>query len=165
VPGASAIRDHNYSLAEPSRPHANAERAKRPCDLHWIVRDAGLPRLAHAWPAQPRYQVVFGALSRYFAVHGLTTPDTALHAKAEWARFIQQQAAFLGFLDCFWLPGCACLIGAPLVFFARKFKSGGPGSAHLGTDEYVEKSGRRLGSRKNRIATMSETRGSKELRL
>jgi len=24
---------------------------------------------------------------------------------------IHQQAAFLGFLDCFWLLGCACLIG------------------------------------------------------
>ena len=32
--------------------------------------------------------------------------------------------------DCFWLLGCACLIGAPLVFFTPKFRSAGPGSAH-----------------------------------
>jgi MFS transporter, DHA2 family, multidrug resistance protein len=86
--------------------------------------------VAHASPTQPRYQETLGALSRYFATHGYTTPDAALHAKAELARIIQQQAAFLGFLDCFRLLGCACLIGAPLVFFTRKFKSGGPSAAH-----------------------------------
>ena len=86
--------------------------------------------VAHASPVQPRYQETLGALSRYFAAHGFTAPDAALHAKAELARIIQQQAAFLGFLDCFSLLGCACLIGAPLVFFTRKFRSGGPGSAH-----------------------------------
>jgi len=43
---------------------------------------------------------------------------------------IHQQAAFLGFLDCFWLLGCACMIGAPLVFFTRNFRSAGPGAAH-----------------------------------
>jgi hypothetical protein len=30
---------------------------------------------------------------------------------------IHQEAAFLGFLDCFWLLSCACMIGVPLVFF------------------------------------------------
>jgi hypothetical protein len=69
-------------------------------------------------------------LSRYFVTHGFTTPDAALHAKAQLARMIHQQAAFLGFLDCFWLLGCACLIGAPLVFFTRNFRSAGPGAAH-----------------------------------
>jgi hypothetical protein len=46
------------------------------------------------------------------------------------ARMIHQQAAFLGFLDCFWLLGCACMIGAPLVFFTRKVRSAGPGAGH-----------------------------------
>jgi DHA2 family multidrug resistance protein len=86
--------------------------------------------VAHATPFQQHYQERLDALSRYFLTHGFTVPDAALHAKAELARIIQQQAAFLGFLDCFWLLGCACLIGAPLVFLTRKFKTAGPGGAH-----------------------------------
>jgi DHA2 family multidrug resistance protein len=86
--------------------------------------------VAHATPFQQRYQETLDALSRYFVTHGFSTPDAALHAKAQLARIIQQQAAFLGFLDCFWLLGCACMIGAPLVFFTRKFRSAGPGAAH-----------------------------------
>jgi hypothetical protein len=43
---------------------------------------------------------------------------------------LQQQAALLGFLDCFWLLGWACLLGAPLVFFTRKIRSAPSGSAH-----------------------------------
>jgi MFS transporter, DHA2 family, multidrug resistance protein len=86
--------------------------------------------VAHATPFQRRYQETLGALSRYFLAHGFTAPDAALHAKAQLARIIQQQAAFLGFLDCFWLLGCACLIGAPLVFFTRKVRSVGSGAGH-----------------------------------
>jgi DHA2 family multidrug resistance protein len=86
--------------------------------------------VAHATPLEQRYQETLGTLSRYFLTHGFTAPDAALHAKAQLARIIQQQAAFLGFLDCFWLLGCACLIGAPLVFFTRKIRSVGPGAAH-----------------------------------
>ena len=86
--------------------------------------------VAHATPLRPRYQEALGALSRYLAAHGFTAPDAALHAKAELARIIQQQAALLGFLDCFWILGCACLIGAPLVFLTRKIRSAGTGAAH-----------------------------------
>ena len=81
--------------------------------------------VVHAIPSQPRYQQSLGALCRYFETHGFTAPDAALHAKAELARIVYEQAAFLGFLDCFWLLGCACLIGAPLVFFTRKFGRAG----------------------------------------
>jgi MFS transporter, DHA2 family, multidrug resistance protein len=86
--------------------------------------------VAHATPFQQRYQETLGALSRYFAAHGFTSTDAALHAKAQLARIVQEQAAFLGFLDCFWILGCACLIGAPLVFFTRKIRSAGPGATH-----------------------------------
>ncbi len=86
--------------------------------------------VAHATPFQQRYQETLGTWTRYFATHGFTVPDAALHAKAQMAQVIHQQAAFLGFLDCFWLLGCACVIGAPLVFFTRKFRTGGPGGGH-----------------------------------
>ncbi len=71
--------------------------------------------VAHASPLQQRYQETLDSLSRYFAAHQFTSADAAIHAKAQLARMIQQQAAFLGFLDCFWLLGCACLMGAPLA--------------------------------------------------
>ena len=86
--------------------------------------------VAHATPFYQRYQETLGVLSRYFATYGFTAPDAALHAKAQLARILQQQAALLGFLDCFWVLGCACLIGAPLVFFTRKIKSAASGAAH-----------------------------------
>jgi MFS family permease len=80
--------------------------------------------VAHASPLQQRYQETLDSLSRYFVAHQFTRADATIHAKAQLARMAQQQAAFLGFLDCFWLLGCACLIGAPLVFLTRKFRSG-----------------------------------------
>jgi MFS transporter, DHA2 family, multidrug resistance protein len=86
--------------------------------------------VAHVTPGRQRYRETLGAMSRYFATHGFTTPDAGLHAKAQLAQLIHQQAAFLGFLDCFWLLGCACMIGAPLVFFTRNFRSGGSGTGH-----------------------------------
>ncbi|HKW32778.1 MAG TPA: DHA2 family efflux MFS transporter permease subunit [Candidatus Acidoferrum sp.] len=86
--------------------------------------------VAHATPLRQPYQETLGALSRYFAAHGFTAPDAALHAKAQLARILQQQAAFLGFLDCFWILGIACLIGAPLVFLTRKIRSAGSGAVH-----------------------------------
>src|ERR1700682_1724025 len=86
--------------------------------------------VAHVTPFQQRYQETLATLSRYFVTRGFTAPDATLHAKAQLARIIHQQAAFLGFLDCFWLLGCACMMGAPLVFFTRKFRSAGPGTGH-----------------------------------
>ena len=86
--------------------------------------------VAHATPFQQHYQGTLDTLSRYFVTHGFSAPDAALHAKAQLAQIIHQQAAFLGFLDCFLLLGCACMIGAPLVFFTRKIRSAGPGAAH-----------------------------------
>src|SRR5262249_45579279 len=86
--------------------------------------------VAHATPFQQRYQETLASVTGYFATHGFTVPDAAFHAKAQLARNIQQQAAFLGFLDCFWVLGCACLIGAAVGFCARKVRSAGPGAAH-----------------------------------
>jgi DHA2 family multidrug resistance protein len=86
--------------------------------------------VAHATPFDQRFRETLTTLSRYFLTHGFTAPDAALHAQAQLARIIQQQAAFLSFLDCFWVLGCACLIGAPLIFFAHKVRSAGTGAAH-----------------------------------
>src|ERR1700730_13699897 len=86
--------------------------------------------VAHATPYDAPYRERLAALSRQFASGGFSVADAAVHAKAQLAHIIQQQASFLSFLDCFWMLGCACLIGAPLVFFTRKVRSGAPGAAH-----------------------------------
>jgi DHA2 family multidrug resistance protein len=86
--------------------------------------------VAHATPLNGPYQVVLTNLSDYFARHGFSAADASVHAHAQLSRILDQQASFLASLDCFWLLGCACLLGAPLVFFTRKFRSAGPGSAH-----------------------------------
>ena len=86
--------------------------------------------VAHATPLNPAYQTLLTNLSTYFARHGFSAADASTHAQAQLSRILDQQASFLASLDCFWLLGCACLIGAPLVFFTRKFTSAGPGSSH-----------------------------------
>jgi len=88
--------------------------------------------VAHATPLNGPYQAVLTKLSGYFVRHGFSAADASVHAHAQLSRILDQQASFLASLDCFWLLGCACLIGAPLVFFTRKFRSAGPGSAHQG---------------------------------
>jgi len=79
--------------------------------------------VAHTTPYDPQYQSTLNALTHYFATRGFTIPDAALHAKAQIARLVLQQASFLGFMDCFWLLGCACIIGAPIVLFTRKIRN------------------------------------------
>ena len=86
--------------------------------------------VAHATPFDAPYRERLASLSRHYASGKFSSADAALHAKAQLAHVIQQQASFLSFLDCFWVLGCACLIGAPLVFFTRKVRSGSFGAAH-----------------------------------
>jgi len=86
--------------------------------------------VAHATPLNAPYQTVLKNLSAYFSRHGYSAADAATHAHAQFGRILDHQASLLASLDCFWLLGCACLIGAPLVFFTRNFRSASPGSSH-----------------------------------
>jgi len=87
--------------------------------------------VAHATPFDPQYRATLDSLSHYFLSRGYTVPDAALHAKAQLARLVLQQASFLGFMDCFWLLSCACLIGAPIAFLTRKILTAqGSAAAH-----------------------------------
>src|SRR5260370_202913 len=77
--------------------------------------------VAHATPFEQHYRETLGALSRYFVTRGFTTPDAALHANAQLARIIQQQASFLGFLHYF------CLLVSPYLIEPALKLLGGPG--------------------------------------
>ena len=85
---------------------------------------------ASATPSNPRYRNFLDSTSRYFAAHGFSSADAARHALALLGQTIQQQATLLASLDCFRLLGLACLLGAPLVFFTRKFSSRAGGAVH-----------------------------------
>lgn len=85
---------------------------------------------AHTSPLEGASQGKLGAMTNYFASRGFTVPDAAIHAKAQIAQLVQEQASVLGFLDCFWLLGWACLLGAPLVLLTKKFSGGGGGGGH-----------------------------------
>jgi DHA2 family multidrug resistance protein len=85
--------------------------------------------VAHATPFDARYRQTLDSITHYFGAHGFTNADALLHAKAQLARILGQQAAFLGFLDCFHLLGIACLLGAPLVFLTKSFRMGGSSSS------------------------------------
>jgi MFS transporter, DHA2 family, multidrug resistance protein len=76
----------------------------------------------HATPYSIPYRDTLNGLSSYFARSGFSVPDAATHAYAQLSHLIERQAAFLASLDCFFLLGCACLIGAPLVFFTKKLR-------------------------------------------
>jgi MFS transporter, DHA2 family, multidrug resistance protein len=85
--------------------------------------------VAHATPFAAPYQEKLANLGAYFARHGLSAADASVHAHAQLSRILEQQASFLASLDCFWLLGCICLLGVPLVFFTKKFGSAKAGAA------------------------------------
>jgi DHA2 family multidrug resistance protein len=85
---------------------------------------------SHAVPTDPRYRQMLHSLTTYFAAHGFSPADAAHHATAQIAQILQQQASFLGALDCFTALGWIVLCGAPLVLLIRKFDLGGPPPAH-----------------------------------
>jgi MFS transporter, DHA2 family, multidrug resistance protein len=85
--------------------------------------------VAHATPFAAPYQEMLTTLGAYFARHGLSAADASVHAHAQLSRILEQQASFLASLDCFWLLGCICLVGVPLVFFTKKFGSAKAGAA------------------------------------
>ncbi len=85
----------------------------------------------HANPVYSAYREKFAAITRYYQSHGFSPTDAVIHAKAQIAQLVGQQAAFFGFMDCFRLLACVAFVGVPLVFFIKKFgSSAGGGAAH-----------------------------------
>ncbi|MBV9885357.1 MAG: hypothetical protein JO119_02310 [Acidobacteria bacterium] len=87
--------------------------------------------VAHATPSNPPYQQLIQNLTGYFASHGFSHADSVIHAQARAFDLLQRQATLLAGLDCFTILGWVVLMGVPLVFLIKKFKSaGGSASAH-----------------------------------
>jgi MFS transporter, DHA2 family, multidrug resistance protein len=69
-------------------------------------------------------------IANQFMAHGFSLADATHSAKALVYALVQKQAAFLGFLDCFWLLGIVAFTGPLLAVFIRKFQQAGGGAAH-----------------------------------
>jgi DHA2 family multidrug resistance protein len=86
--------------------------------------------VAHAVPSDQRYRQLLSNLTAYFSSHGFSHADAVMHAQAQAFAFLERQASFLAFLDCFTALGWFVLIGVPLVLLIRKFKPVAPSGGH-----------------------------------
>jgi len=86
--------------------------------------------VAHAVPSDPRYRKLLGSLTDYFSAHGFSHADAVIHAQAQAFAFLERQASFLAFLDCFTALGWFVLMGVPLVLLIKKFKPVAPSGGH-----------------------------------
>jgi DHA2 family multidrug resistance protein len=86
--------------------------------------------VAHATPSDAPYQQFLQNLTGYLSTHGFSHADAVVHAQARALDLIQRQATLLAGLDCFTLLGWVALMGVPLVFLIKKFKSTTAASAN-----------------------------------
>jgi DHA2 family multidrug resistance protein len=86
--------------------------------------------VAHSTPLDLRYRQLLDNLTGYFATHGFSHADAAVHAQAQAFSLLERQATFLGFLDCFTALGWFVVMGVPFVFLIRRFKATGPSENH-----------------------------------
>ncbi len=85
---------------------------------------------AHVTNYDEGFRTTLANLTNIFMERGYSAPDAAQRALAQIGALVQQQAALLSFLDCFWLLGVIALAGPLLALFIRSFKQGGGGAAH-----------------------------------
>src|SRR5580693_7910637 len=86
--------------------------------------------VAHAVPSDQHYRQLLGNLTDYFSAHGFSHADAVIHAQAQAFAFLERQASFLAFLDCFTALGWFVLMGVPLVLLIKKFKPVAPSGGH-----------------------------------
>ena len=86
--------------------------------------------VAHSTPFDERYRQLLSSLTAYFSTHGFSHTEAAIHAQAQAFRFLESQATFLAFLDCFTALGWFVLMGVPIVFLIKKFKPAAASGNH-----------------------------------
>jgi MFS transporter, DHA2 family, multidrug resistance protein len=78
----------------------------------------------HLTPENPLFTQRLDNITRYLASAGSSTADAAGKAQAMIAGLANQQAAFLGSMDCFRLLGWIMLAGLILGLATKPFRSG-----------------------------------------
>ena len=81
-------------------------------------------------PVNSTLQDRLSGLTQYFEAHGFTHSDALAHAQGLLYNQLGQHASMLGFMDSFRYLALACLVGIPLAFLTRSFKSHGGGGGH-----------------------------------
>ena len=84
----------------------------------------------HLTPENPLFTQRLDNITRYLAGAGASTADAAVKAQAMVAGLANQQAAFLGAMDCFRLLGWIMLAGLILGLATKPFRSGAPPAEH-----------------------------------
>ena len=85
---------------------------------------------AHVTSSDLSVKAALAGFTNQFLQSGYSAADAAMRALAQVEAILQQQAALLAFLDCFWLLGVIALAGPLLAMFTRKVRPSGGGAAH-----------------------------------
>jgi MFS transporter, DHA2 family, multidrug resistance protein len=87
--------------------------------------------IEHALPSSPQYQDTLEQVTNYFVAQGSSLSRAQSQAVAWIGQQIQAQAAYLAYIDVFWILMVIALMAAPLALTLRKIKlGGGPALAH-----------------------------------
>ncbi len=87
--------------------------------------------VAHVSNYDPTLKAALAGIADRFVHQGYSAGGAAIRAVAQVDALVQQQAALLGFLDCFWLLGAVAFCASFLTLFIRRFNQrGGGGAAH-----------------------------------
>jgi len=84
----------------------------------------------HLTPDSPAFRQTVDSITQYFATAGSSAADAANQAYGMVARVADQQAAMLGFLDCFHVLGWIGFISILLGLASKPFRSGGSPPSH-----------------------------------
>jgi MFS transporter, DHA2 family, multidrug resistance protein len=88
-------------------------------------------RLAeHTIPSSVQFQEALNQVTNYFLAQGSSLIEAKQQAIAWLGQQVQTQAAFLGYMDAFWVLMLISLAAVPLALTLRKVKLGGP--VHMG---------------------------------
>jgi DHA2 family multidrug resistance protein len=81
--------------------------------------------IEHITPASPQYQNTLQQVTHYFALQGFSPSDAQARATAWIGQQVQNQSAFLSYVDVFWVLTLLSLAAVPLAMSLRKVKLGG----------------------------------------
>jgi len=83
----------------------------------------------HVLPSSPQYQSTLQQVMNFFLAHGSSLAKAQSQAVNWIGQQVQTQAAFLAYMDVFWVLMLISLAAAPLALTLRKVKLGGPAPA------------------------------------
>ena len=86
--------------------------------------------VTHVTDSDPVFSSALSSITERFVQSGYSVSEAAHKALAQVDAIVQQQAALLGFLDCFWMLGVVAFCAGCLTLFIRKFNQRGDAPAH-----------------------------------